>query len=201
MKKFLKNEWSKILFIYFVSLMIAIIGINNNIEREKNKIFNNMKSKIKLEVEKDLYKELADKFSETVRSDLKKEYREFVKLELNKSLRDDTFRTLKHQIDNEGVDLFYKIVESLEFKQNGETIQHCKVIVKNLDKVFNEELRGLYKQIFGDEDDKKGVLLVFSKEPEEMGHRPDFRIENGLNNQIIIQDNKSRDIVENNSFS
>lgn len=201
MKKFLNSEWSKILFIYFISLMIAIIGINNNIEREKNKIFSNMKSKIKLEVEKDLYKELSDKFSETVRNDLKKEYRDFVKLELNKSLRDDTFRTLKHQIDNEGVDLSYKMVERLEYKQNGESIQHCKVIVKNLDKVFNEELTGLYKQIFGNESDKKGILLIFSKEPEELGYRPDFRIENGLNDQIIIQDNKLRDIVENNLFS
>lgn len=201
MKKFLNSEWSKILFIYLVSLTIAIIGINNNIEREKNKIFSNMKSKIKLEVEKDLYKELSDKFSEIVRSDLKKEYRDFVKLELNKSLRDDTFRTLKHQIDSEGVDLSYKMVECLEYKQNGESIQHCKVIVNNLDKVFNEELKGLFKQIFGNENDKKGVLLVFSREPEELEYRPDFRIESGLNDQIIIQDNKLRDIVGNNSFS
>ena len=64
-----------------------------------------------------------------------------------------------------------------------------------MDKVFNEELEGLFKQIFGNEQDKKGVLLVFSEEPEENGYRPDFRIEKGLNDQIMImKDNKFREI-------
>ena len=201
-KSFLKSEWSKFLFISVVSLLIAIVGINNNIEREKDKIFKEMKSKIKLEVEKELYKELYDKFQETVRNDLKKECRDFVKIELKKSLRDDTFRALKHQIDNEGIDLSYEIFESIEYKQNGENIHHCEVVVNNLDKVFNEELEGLFKQIFGNEQDKKGVLLVFSEEPEENGYRPDFRIEKGLNDQIMImKDNKFRDLADNNVIS
>ena len=43
-KSFLKSEWSKFLFISVVSLLIAIVGINNNIEREKDKIFKEMKN-------------------------------------------------------------------------------------------------------------------------------------------------------------
>ena len=193
-KSIFKNEWVKGLIVSVVSILIAIIAINNNIEREKQKIFNDMKSKIKIEVEKDLYKELSDKFHETVRSDLKKEYRDFVKVELTKNLREDTFRALKHQIDSEGVDLSYEIFESIEYKKNGENIQHCEVVVKNLDQVFNEELEGLFKQIFG--KNKNGVLLVFSKEPEQNEYRPKYRIERGLNEQIlVIEDNTPKDFA------
>lgn len=193
-KGFFKSELSKFLIVSVVSLIIAVVGIVNNIEREKNKVFSNMKSKVSLEVEKELHKELTDKFKESVRGDLKKEYRDFVKLELKKSLRDDTFRALKHQIDNEGIDLCYEIFESMEYKQDGEDVHHCEVVVKNLDKVFNEELEGLFKQIFGNQKDKKEVLLIFSKQPEERGYRPDFRIERGLNDQLLItKDVKSVD--------
>lgn len=193
-KGFFKSELSKFLIVSVVSLIIAVVGIVNNIEREKNKVFSNMKSKVSLEVEKELHKELTDKFKESVRGDLKKEYRDFVKLELKKSLRDDTFRALKHQIDNEGIDLCYEIFESMEYKQDGENVHHCEVVVKNLDKVFNEELEGLFKQIFGNQKDKKEVLLIFSKQPEERGYRPDFRIERGLNDQLLItKDVKSVD--------
>ena len=193
-KSIFKNEWVKGLIVSVVSILIAIIAINNNIEIEKQKIFNDMKSKIKIEVEKDLYKELSDKFHETVRSDLKKEYRDFVKVELTKNLREDTFRALKHQIDSEGVDLSYEIFESIEYKKNGENIQHCEVVVKNLDQVFNEELEGLFKQIFG--KNKNGVLLVFSKEPEQNEYRPKYRIERGLNEQIlVIEDNTPKDFA------
>lgn len=193
-KGFLKSELSKFLIVSVVSLIIAVAGIVNNIEREKNKIFNNMKSKVSLEVEKELHKELTEKFKESIRGDLKKEYRDFVKLELKKSLRDDTFRALKHQIDNEGIDLCYEIFETMEYKQDGESVHHCEVIVENLDKVFNEELEGLFKQIFGNQKDKKEVLLIFSKQPEEREYRPEFRIERGLNDQLlIISDVKSAD--------
>lgn len=201
-KKLLKSEWVNFIGVSIVSLLIAIIAINNNIEREKQKIFSSMKSQVKVEVEKELYNELYKKFEESVREDLRKEYKDFVKLELKKSLRDDTFRTLKHQIENEGVDLSYELFESLEYKQNGENIHHCEVVVNNLDKIFNEELEGLFKQIFGNEEDKKGVLLVFSKEPEERGYRPEFRLERGLNDQIlIIEDSGENDFSNMNLVS
>lgn len=201
-KSFLKNELSKFLFVSIVSLAIAIIGINNNIEREKQKIFRGMKSKIKLEVENELYKELSNKFEDTIRNDLKKEYRDFVKLELRDSLKEDTFRSLKHQIDNEGEELSYEIFESLEYKQNGENVNHCEVVVKNLDKVFTEELEGLFKQIFGDGGEKKEILWVFSKHPEEEGYRPDYRIERGLNNELmIINDSNSKNYSSNSIIS
>lgn len=196
MKKFLKSNFSKVAFVYIASLLIAIFGIVNNIEREKQKIFKNMQSKIKIEVEKELYKELSDKFSDIIRNDLKREYRDFVKHELNKSLRDDTFRTLKHQIDNEGVDLCYKVVGKLEYKKNGESINQCEVVVDNLDKIFNEELHGLFKQIFGNDQDNYGILLVFSDDTNKLNNKPEFKIEKGLNDQIIIQDNKLRDFVD-----
>lgn len=195
-KKFLKSGFSKIVFVYVLSFLIAVIGIANNIEREKQKIFKNMESKVKVEVEKELYKELSDKFSDIVRNDLKREYRDFVKHELNKSLRDDTFRALKHQIDNESVDLYYKIVGKLEYKKNGESINQYEVVVDNLDKVFNEELYGLFKQIFGSDQNDNGVLLVFSNDPNKSNCKPEFKIEKGLNDQIIIQDNKLRDFVD-----
>lgn len=201
-KSFLKSELSKFLFVSIVSLAIAIIGINNNIEREKQKIFRGMKSKIKLEVENELYKELSNKFEDTIRNDLKKEYRDFVKLELRDSLKEDTFRSLKHQIDNEGEELSYEIFESLEYKQNGENVNHCEVVVKNLDKVFTEELEGLFKQIFGDGGEKKEILWVFSKHPEEEGYRPDYRIERGLNNELmIINDSNSKNYSSNSIIS
>lgn len=196
MKKFLKSNFSKVAFVYIASLLIAIFGIVNNIEREKQKIFKNMQSKIKIEVEKELYKELSDKFSDIVRNDLKREYRDFVKHELNKNLRDDTFRTLKHQIDNEGVDLCYKVVGKLEYKKNGESINQFEVVVDNLDKIFNEELHGLFKQIFGNDQDNHGILLVFSDDINKLNNKPEFKIEKGLNDQIIIQDNKLRDFVD-----
>lgn len=201
-KSFLKSELSKFLFVSIVSLAIAIIGINNNIELEKQKIFRGMKSKIKLEVENELYKELSNKFEDTIRNDLKKEYRDFVKLELRDSLKEDTFRSLKHQIDNEGEELSYEIFESLEYKQNGENVNHCEVVVKNLDKVFTEELEGLFKQIFGDGGEKKEILWVFSKHPEEEGYRPDYRIERGLNNELmIINDINSKNYSSNSIIS
>lgn len=194
LKNIFKNEWVRIVGISVLSILISIICINNNIEREKQKIFTDMKSKIKVEVEKDLYKELSEKFKDTVRSDLKKEYRDFVKMELKKNLREDTFRALKHQIDTEGADLSYEIFESIEYKKNGENIQHCEVVVKNLDKIFNEELEGLFKQIFG--KNKNGVLLVFPQEPEQNGYRPQYRIERGNNDQIlVIEDNVNKDIA------
>lgn len=198
-KRFFKSSFSKIVFVYVVSLLLAVFGIANNIEREKQKIFKNMQSKIKVEVEKELYKELSDKFSATIRNDLKREYRDFVKHELNKSLRDDTFRTLKHQIDNEGVDLYYHVIKKVERKKNGDSIKECEVMVENLDKVCNEELNGLFKQIFGNDKDK-GVLLVFSDDPERL-NQPDFKIERGLNDQILIQDNKTRDFVDLDSYN
>ena len=201
-KSFLKSELFKFLFVSIVSLAIAIIGINNNIEREKQKIFRGMKSKIKLEVENELYKELSNKFEDTIRNDLKKEYRDFVKLELRDSLKEDTFRSLKHQIDNEDEELSYEIFESLEYKQNGENVNHCEVVVKNLDKVFTEELEGLFKQIFGDGGEKKEILWVFSKHPEEEGYIPDYRIERGLNNELmIINDSNSKNYSSNSIIS
>ena len=192
-----KNEWIKVLLISVVSIVISIIGINVNIEREKSKLFDSMKLKIRTEVERDLYKELSEKFKLSVEDDLRNEYREFVKFELRKSLRDDTFKSLKHQIDSEGIELFYDLIEFIEYKQNGEDIRHCEVVVNNLDKVFDEELEGLFKQIFGNCENKKGVLLVFSKEPEERGYRPDFRLENGLNDQILIMRDGNLDVAHN----
>ncbi len=201
-KSFLKSELSKFLFVSIVSLVVAIIGINNNIEREKQKIFRGMKSKIKLEVENELYKELSNKFEDTIRSNLKKEYRDFVKIELHDSLKEDTFRTLKHQIDNESEELSYEIFELLEYKQDGEDVNHCEVVVKNLDKVFAEELEGLFKQIFGDGGEKKEVLWIFSKHPEEEGYRPDYRIERGLNDELmIINDRNSENCLINANIS
>lgn len=191
------NPWVKVLIITVVSLLVAVVGIGKNIEREKQKVFSDMRSKIKCEVEKELYSELMDKFKEGVRSDLKKEYRDFVKLELKNSLREDTFRSLKHQIDNESSDLLYEVFETMEYKENGENIIHCEVIVKDLDKVFEEELEGLFKQIFSKREDKKGVLLVFDKEPEESGYMPKFRLEQGLNGQIlVIRDGDKSKILE-----
>ena len=132
-----------------------------------------------------------------INRDLKKEYRDFVELELKNSLREDTLRNLKHEIDNESNELFYNVFESIEYKQNGENVRHCSVIVENLDKVFEEELEGLYKQIFGNNSDKNNVLLVFPKEPEEVGYRPSFRLENGLNEQIlIIKDGEERNYAD-----
>lgn len=196
--KLFKNEWVKILMVSFVSLFIAIAGILNNIEREKQRVYSDMKLKIKGEVEKELYSELIDKFESSVRSDLKKEYRDFVKIELKDTLREDTLRSLKHEIDTQGADLTYEVFESIEYKHNGENIHHCEVVVNNLDKVFEEELEGLYKQIFGSTQDKKGILLVFSKEPDQVEYRPDFRLENGINDQIlIIQDGKRNDFADN----
>ncbi len=201
-KSFFKSELFKFMFVSVVSLLIAIIGINNNIEREKQKIYKSMKSKIKSEVENELYSELSNKFEDAIRNDLKKEYRDFVKLELIDSLKEDTFRSLKHQIDNEGTELSYELFESLEYKQNGENIHHCEVIVRNLDKICTEELEGLFKQIFVNQKDKKGVLLVFSKQPEEEGYRPNYRIEQGLNNELlVIQDNNSENFVANGIIS
>jgi len=192
-----KKEWVKFLIILVASICIAIIGIINNINRERQKVFTNMKAKVKTEVENELYSELYDKFEQSVRVDLKKEYRDFVELELKNSLREDTLRNLKHEIDNESNELFYNVFESIEYKQNGENVRHCSVIVENLDKVFEEELEGLYKQIFGNNSDKNNVLLVFPKEPEEVGYRPSFRLENGLNEQIlIIKDGEERNYAD-----
>ncbi len=195
--EFLKSELSKFVLISVLSLLIAVVFVAGNIQKERNKIFNNMQSKIKFEVEKELHKELSDKFRENIRDDLKKEYRDFVKIELRKSLRDDTFRTLKHHIDSEGIDLHYEIFETMEYKQDGESIYHCEVVVENLDKIFDEELEGLFRQIFGNKKDKKEILLVFSKQPEEAGYRPDFRIERGMNDQLlVVKDIKSVDYTE-----
>lgn len=188
----------KILSITILSLLIAIIGIGRNIEREKQRVFSDMRTKVKHEVEKELYSELIDKFREGVRSDLKKEYRDFVKLELKNSLREDTLRSLKHQIDNESSELLYEVFESIEYKENGEDIHHCEVIVKDLDKVFEEELEGLFKQMFSKDSNKKGVLLVFDKEPEESGYMPKFRLEQGLNDNIlVIRDGDKSRILDN----
>lgn len=201
-KSFFKSELFKFMFVSVLSLLIAIIGINNNIEREKEKIYRSMKSKIKSEVEDELYSELSNKFEDTIRNDLRKEYRDFVKLELIDSLKEDTFRSLKHQIDNEGPELSYEVFESIEYKQNGENVHLCEVIVKDLDKIFTEELEGLFRQIFVNNGDKKGVLLVFSKQPEEEGYRPEYRIEEGLNNELlVIQDNNSDNYVANGIIS
>ena len=73
-----KKEWVKFLIILVASICIAIIGIINNINRERQKVFTNMKAKVKTEVENELYSELYDKFEQSVRVDLKKEYRDFV---------------------------------------------------------------------------------------------------------------------------
>ncbi|BAK81619.1 hypothetical protein [Candidatus Arthromitus sp. SFB-rat-Yit] len=192
-----QKEWLKVLVILFISVGIAIIGIINNIDKERQKVFNSMKSAIKVEVENELYSEFYDKFEPSIRVDLKKEYRNFVELELRDSLREDTLRILKHEIDNESNELFYNVFESIEYKKNGENVRHCTVVVENLDRIFEEELEGLYKQIFGNNSDKNNVLLVFSKDPEEASYRPSFRLENGVNDQIlIIKDGEERNYAE-----
>ncbi len=197
-KSILSKEWFKILIIASISFLIAIVGTLNNIEKERQRVFTSMKSKIKSEVEKELYGELMDKFKDRVKIDLKKEYRDFVKLELQDNLKDDIFRSVKHQIDSEGGDLFYEVFESIEYKERGDSIHRCDVIVRNLDSVFEDELEGLYKQIFGKYSDKKGVLLVFGGEPEESGYTPKFRLENGLNDEVlIIHDGNKSDLADN----
>lgn len=184
--KFYKKEWFKFLLILSISILIAIIGVKNNIEYERDRIYKELRSKIKVEVEKDLYKELIEKYKDSIRRDLKKEYRDFVRVELESSLKEDTMRTLKHEIQVKSGELSYEMFESMDYKSNGEDTKHVKVIVENLDNVFQEELEGLFRQVFGVNSEKRGVLLVFPKSPEECDFIPSYRVEGGYNEEIIV---------------